>query len=60
MNLGINSIELTLMRLIEPSQLDLSLHNCDNSICIGMVNWIDDFKSVLQLVCAIMFMFYLF
>ena len=54
MNLGINSIELTLMTLIEPSQLDHSLQNCDNSISIGLVNWIDDFEYILQPVCAIL------
>jgi len=58
MNLGINSIELTLMTLIELSQLDHSPQNCDNSICISLVNWIDDFEYVLQPVCAILFVFY--
>ena len=58
MNLGINLIDLTLMTLIEPSQLDYSLQNCDNLICIGLVNWIDDFESILQPICAILFMFY--
>lgn len=58
MNLGINAIELTLMTLIEPSQLDHSLQNYDNSISIGLVNWIDDFEFVLQPICAILFVFY--
>ena len=47
LNLGINSIELTLMTLIELSQLDHSLQNYDNLICIGLVNWIDDLESIL-------------
>ena len=34
MNLGINSIELTLMTLIKPSQLDHSWQNCDNSFSL--------------------------
>jgi len=58
MNLGINAIELTLMTLIEPSQLDHSLQNYDNSISIGLVNWIDDFEFFLQPICAILFVFY--
>ena len=37
MNLWINLIELTLMTLIEPLQLDHSLQNCDNSIYIGLM-----------------------
>ena len=58
MNFGINLIELTLITLIEPSQLDHSLQNCDNSICNGLVNWIGDLESILQPVCAILFVFY--
>jgi len=57
MNLGINLIELTQMTLIEPSQLDHSLQNCDNSICISLANWINDCESILQPVYAIMFVF---
>ena len=58
MNLGINSMELILMTLIEPSQLDYSLQNCDNSILIGLVNWIDDLESILQPIYAILFVLY--
>ena len=43
MNFGINLIELTLMTLIEPSQLDHSLQNYDNSFAlvwwIGLMIW---------------------
>jgi len=57
MNFGINSIELTLMTLIEPSQLDHSLQNYGNLIFIGLVDWIDDLEFFLQPICAIMFVF---